>query len=263
MKKILLAILSISALILGGYLYVSNANKCGELCERDFWKYAQAEDVKALIEAGADVNRKNEDGQSPLYRAAGQGDAASIMLLLEAGAKVNYNIGKLSQPLHESIGGSYEQKADNVAALIAAGALIDARSPSGATALHTAAGNPSTQIVLMLIDAGADVNIKITREGYYNGNTPLHSAVLSGNPDNFAILVEHGANKDAQNAAGSTPLHLAAHAGGIEKINALLALNVDGTILDNDDKTPFDLVAEKENSAGTPAYLALQLAANK
>ena len=45
--------------------------------------------VKALIEAGADVNKARDDGWTPLYTAASNGHEAVVKALIEAGADVN------------------------------------------------------------------------------------------------------------------------------------------------------------------------------
>ena len=46
------------------------------------------ETVKALIEAGADVNAKNEEGKTPLHRAVFWENLETVEALLKAGAKV-------------------------------------------------------------------------------------------------------------------------------------------------------------------------------
>ena len=45
--------------------------------------------VKALIEGGADVNKADDDGWTPLYTAAANGHEAVVKALIEAGADVN------------------------------------------------------------------------------------------------------------------------------------------------------------------------------
>ena len=47
------------------------------------------ESVKNLLVAGADVNAKNEDGDTPLHRASVKGRKKIIELLLAKGADVN------------------------------------------------------------------------------------------------------------------------------------------------------------------------------
>jgi hypothetical protein len=69
------------------------------------------------------------------------------------------------------------------------------------TELHQAAGINYTTRIQELIDGGADVN---ARDEY--GNTPLHVAGLTVAGDAFRVLLEAGADPDAKNDIGNTPL---------------------------------------------------------
>jgi len=54
-----------------------------------------------------------------------------------------------------------------------------------------------------LIDSGADVNAKNK-----DGDTPLHTATWKGNIEIVKLLIENGANLNIQDSNGKTPLHL-------------------------------------------------------
>ena len=43
-----------------------------------------------------------------------------------------------------------------------------------------------------------------------NGMTALHFAAIAGQAESMRVLVQHGADKDATDAVGATPLHFAA-----------------------------------------------------
>ena len=43
--------------------------ECGNLCDRDWWKTATTSDVKAKLDAGADVMARDEYGRTPLNEA--------------------------------------------------------------------------------------------------------------------------------------------------------------------------------------------------
>jgi cytohesin len=45
--------------------------------------------VRALIEAGADVNKAADDGRTPLFMAARKGHEAVVRELIELGADIN------------------------------------------------------------------------------------------------------------------------------------------------------------------------------
>ena len=61
--------------------------ECGDLCKKRFWlEKATTSDVKAKLEAGADVMARDMYGDTPLHLAAANGTPENIQALLEAGA---------------------------------------------------------------------------------------------------------------------------------------------------------------------------------
>ncbi len=55
--------------------------------------------LRALIEAGADVNEAIDDGTTPLYIAAREGHEASVRTMIEADADVNKAVDEDVTPL--------------------------------------------------------------------------------------------------------------------------------------------------------------------
>lgn len=95
------------------------------------------------------------------------------------------------------------------------------------TALHYAAARGHQSTLLLLLNAGARVNA-LTKDG----NSALHLGALNGHTSCVKALLffaEHQQAKidrDAQNRAGDTPLHLAARWGFLEIVGALLECGV-------------------------------------
>jgi|TARA_B110000977_G_scaffold143908_1_gene182696 ankyrin repeat protein len=56
--------------------------------------------VRALIEAGADVNKAEDGGVTPLYMAAEQGHEAAVRALVELDADINKAIDVGATPLY-------------------------------------------------------------------------------------------------------------------------------------------------------------------
>ena len=56
---------------------------CPKLCDDSWWKTAQLADLRAELEAGADVNAPSRQGWTPLHKAVWRGDAKAVMVLLE------------------------------------------------------------------------------------------------------------------------------------------------------------------------------------
>src|SRR3989339_521673 len=104
----------------------------------------------------------------------------------------------------------------------------------GTTALYVAAQNGHTQIVELLLAAGANVNSPRTD----NGMTPLLIAAQNGHAQIMQLLLAAGANVDIQRTdSGTTPLFIAAQLGHTQIVRLLLAAGADITLRDNSGRT--------------------------
>ena len=59
--------------------------------------------MKVLIDSGADVNMKNNDGWTPLYCAVVEGFTDIVKLLVDAGAEINTKISSGRTPLEYAL----------------------------------------------------------------------------------------------------------------------------------------------------------------
>jgi len=193
----------------------ANVNDKGNGGETSLHKAAgngHREVVELLVAKGADVNATSNYGTHPLGDAALAGHEDVVKLLLANGAEVNLNakINPLSEEyrgtaLHAAVYGGHSTILD---LLIANGADVKLNSIIG-TPLHLAAGGiggvedeKSVEIVEKLLAKGADVNAKSPRQG----RTPLHEAVDAGRYKTARLLIAAGANVNATDYEGNTPL---------------------------------------------------------
>ena len=77
--------------------------ECGKFCELDWWKTATTSDVKAELDAGADVMARDKFGQTPLHWAAEFGTPENIQAFLETGADVMARDVGGYTPLHWAV----------------------------------------------------------------------------------------------------------------------------------------------------------------
>ena len=114
-------------------------------------------------------------------------------------------------------------------------------TPNGETILHSAASrtdNPT--IVVLLLEAGADPN---ARNDW--GGTPLHRGVYNSNPVVTAHLLAAGADPNIRDNDGQTPLHGAVSFGKRVLVSMLLDAGADPSAItyDDDGWTPLHLAA--------------------
>jgi ankyrin repeat protein len=131
--------------------------------------------VALLLEKGADPNRANAFGITPLSSAVFRKQPDIVHLLLAGGAKVAAaGSGVLPSLLHVA---AYENQVEIARQLIAAGADVRVKAPSGWTALHVASSLCHEEFARVLVAAGADPNARDLR-----GNPPLPCYAFARKP---------------------------------------------------------------------------------
>ncbi len=117
-------------------------------------KKGDIEEVRLLLEKGADVNSRNMDGWTALMLAAWNGNTETVELLLDEGADVNSkSISGWTALMFAAANGCIK----TAKFLIEKGAEVDEKYDNGETALLVAAWNGQIDIIKLLIEKGANV----------------------------------------------------------------------------------------------------------
>jgi uncharacterized protein len=124
--------------------------------------------------------------------------------------------------------------------------LVTSYSGDGFTALHLAAFFGRFEAVALLIERGAEVDA--LGRGWMTG-TAMHSAASRLQSDVVRILLEAGANPNVRQSAGWTPLHAAAMNGDLTSVELLLASGADPTATNDEGRSVIDLATESGGEA--------------
>lgn len=103
--------------------------------------------------------------------------------------------------------------------------------------MFNAVRNDNTRQIKLLIENGADVNMKVE-----NGWTPLHYASSSGGFYSIKLLIENGADVNMKDKIGRTPLMVALTYRDYEIAEILIENGANVNDRDNEGKTILDFV---------------------
>ena len=214
------------------------------------------------------VNSRFDDGQTPLHLAAIYGHNAIAKYLLENNADTSVQDSSGATPLHEAVRYGNVEIAK---ALLNSGANVNARDNLGKTPVMLILPKDKTaEIYKLLIAHRAD----LTQKDMF-GDTVLHTAsMLNVGASTFGILIDGGADVDARNKEGVTPLAIAVQKNDLETVRLLTAAGADIHTQDTNGNSPLSIALAgtsemleavvNETNAGftdsngnTPLHLAL------
>ena len=126
--------------------------------------------------------------------------------------------------------------------------LANSSDSYGRRPLHYAAQRGHKEIVSLLLDYKADVNVKATERsaaGIVNW-TPLHLAAERGRVDVCGVLLDRGADIEAKDVWDRTPLFLAVLEDQMDVIELLVSRKADVNLRDKRGKTMLQRAIEQE-----------------
>ncbi len=167
--------------------------------------------VKMLLDKGADVNAKDNNGNAALIWAVDRKNTEIIKMLLDKGADVNVDVNVKDGSREPVL--IYAIKKDNteiVKILLDNGA--DVKSRAANMALSYASIFKNIEIIKMLLDKGADAR----RSG---GSDALIVAVIKNNIELVKMLIDKGADISERDIKGKTVLDYAKDPKILEVLN--------------------------------------------
>lgn len=168
--------------------------------------------TRALIEFGADVNSRTTCKWTPLYGCATyrkskipEAHVANARILVNSGAEINAR----DEDGVDSLMKAARQEVPQLAAYLIdeAGICLTNKDNMGLTALAYAIRRQSAQTLTVILDRGADYTLKDNR-----GNTVLHAAALEADLETVNVLTMYdlqGVDPDDKNADGVTAIDVA------------------------------------------------------
>ncbi len=233
------------------------------------------ENVRALAEAGADINASGgavicgNCYRTPLEAALGAKKTASVLYLISRGARIDtvahYSVSpdyyiswamkhttRASRTVHGSPARFHHDEysplqaaavlgeLEVVAALLKRGTNVNHNPGRGASTLALAAWQGHGRIVDLLLEKGARPDVADSL-----GRTALHFALENRKNDIALKLVNAGADVNVKDLYGGTPLHVAARNGDREIVELLLAKGARRDARDSNGKTPGECAADR------------------
>ena len=187
--------------------------------------------VKILLEHGADTNAVNDRGESPLL-ITNDNDIAK--LLITNGANVNAQDERSRTPLYNAVRNGDIKR---TRLLLENNADVNAKNSRGYTVLNTATSKRNIPIVKLLIEYDADI---------HSNPSSLFSAASSGNIELFKLLLNNGVDAKSVNTQGNTILFSAASGNSLEIVKLSIEKGANPRLKNKYEESPLAFAKTKE-----------------
>jgi ankyrin repeat protein len=218
--------------------------------------------VVLLLDSGADPNERSPYN-GPLHEAARIGSAEIASMLIKAGADVELSGFGGAHPLHSAV---MAGQVKVVSVLLGNGAKVDSLDNTGRTPLLSFMSGRVSDVdtLIALLESGANPNLLDGLTPYH----PLDYAAMQDRADAADLLIAFGANMNAMdNLYGETPLHYAisasryATAGNYEVAELLITRGADVNAKNAKGLTPLDYAKHYVPNAGLLHFLLIRAGA--
>lgn len=183
--------------------------------------YNRPEIVNYLMECGVDFNFANHSGNTAIACAVEKGNVDIAWILLDQ-ADPSIPDKQSLTPLHKAVKMDNFAMVDTLLSINTDGewTKVNAVTSDGFTPLYLAASKGNIEIVKLLHQWNADLNIPSKAM-----NTPLQRAVFGNHVAVATFLVDNGANINFKDVAGRTALDIAIYNGFDVMVKLLLDHN--------------------------------------
>eukprot|EP01018_Ginkgo_biloba_P002188 Gb_29573 [translate_table: standard] len=203
--------------------------------------YGDVDKLRRLVEEeGCSVSKPDGGGYYPLQWAALNNHTAAAQYMIEHGADVNVADRGRQSPLHWTAVNGSLEVAE---ILLQNGARVEAADSNGYRATHVAVQYGQTALLHHIITKwGADFDAPDK-----DGRSPLHWAAYKGFTDCIRLLLFIDAYQGRQDKEGYTPLHWAAIMGNLEACTLLVHSGRKQDLMATDKRgcTPAQVAADK------------------
>jgi Ankyrin repeats (3 copies)/Domain of unknown function (DUF6438) len=241
-----------------------------ELSHAQRWMLGTAGTLQAVLADTENLNTADDSGRTVLMWACERADVAAVRELIRAGADARAKDGQGRSVLMYAAASQSREALD---VLLHIGTRVNEEDSSGETALHFAAGLASSawnlfgavadyterptaglwpfppgsnpEVVSQLLVAGADANAVD-----FEGATPLMYAAEAATPAVLRALLAEEADLNAQDAEGRTALMYAADHCRMESVRLLVQAGADVTLKDTNGHTALKRVRRKPSKFG-------------
>jgi ankyrin repeat protein len=177
-----------------------------------------------LLQNGANPNLPNTDGYTPLHTAVIAENAIIVKALLDHGANPDAIAHDQRRPLYIAIQDSLTDIVRLLVVQGKADLMFDTDKEKHSPLFMAVYINESPEIVQIILEnLPLDKKKQVINARDVSSKTALHYACYLGNTAIIKLLIDHGANTELKDNEQGTILHGAAKSGGLEKMAFLLA----------------------------------------